>query len=76
MIFGKKIEKNNNAPNEFLGINTHENIIQKKKFPSCRGAQCSIFRKKWKKLKKLKSQNKQKKLVIYKFIFLSAKKLI
>ena len=39
MIFGKKIEKNNNAVNEFLGINTHENMIFVKKnfFASCRG---------------------------------------
>ena len=27
MIFGQKIQKNNNAGNEFLGINTHENMI-------------------------------------------------
>ena len=27
MIFGKKIEKNNNVGNEFSGINTHHNMI-------------------------------------------------
>ena len=32
MIFGKKIEKNNNMGNEFLGINTHHNMILRKKF--------------------------------------------
>ena len=32
MIFSKKIEKNNNAGNEFLGINTHENMIFRLKF--------------------------------------------
>ena len=31
MIFGQKIEKNNNAGNEFLGINSHENMIFRKK---------------------------------------------
>ena len=30
-IFGKKIEKNNNSGNEFLGINAHENMIFTKK---------------------------------------------
>ena len=35
MIFGKKIEKNNNAGNEFLGINTHEYMtFIKKNFAS------------------------------------------
>ena len=32
MIFGKKIEKNNNAGNQFLGINAHENMIFTKIF--------------------------------------------
>ena len=33
MIFSKKIEKNNNAGNEFLGINNRQNMIfGKKKF--------------------------------------------
>ena len=31
MIYGQKIEKNNNAGNEFLGINTHHNMIFRKK---------------------------------------------
>ena len=30
--FWQKIEKNNNVGNEFLGINTHNNMIFKKKF--------------------------------------------
>ena len=53
MIFGKKIEKNNNAGNEFLGINTHENMIFRKKnfFASCRGV--AIFQSCQKKVSQL-----------------------
>ena len=53
MIFSKKIEKNNNAGNEFLGINTHENINFRKKifFASCRGV--AIFQSCQKKVSQL-----------------------
>ena len=42
MIFGQKIEKNNNMGNEFLGINTHE--YMKKKFLQVAEASHSVHR--------------------------------
>ena len=49
MIFGKKIKKNNNLRNEFLGINTHENMtfIKKNFFRKLHYSKKKKFKKKF-----------------------------